>query len=100
MSQNYTAWPTFTDVQTNLTASGIPLRSGTADAFYTKIIDSVVSDFELKTHRQFIKGSAGEERKFDGSGSYEPMTMHQHLPVMLSLALCRSTGHIAGGPTL
>lgn len=71
MAQNYTAWPTYTQIITHLTNAGIPIRSGVENSYYTQEVDAVVADLQRVTHRQFIPGSAGEERSYDGSGTGE-----------------------------
>lgn len=87
MAQNYTGWPTFTDVITLLGTAAIPIRSGVADAFYTAEIDGVVSELERKTHRQFIPDSVDTTRYYDGSG-YGNMVVDD----MISLTSVTITG--------
>ena len=73
MAQNYETWPSYLDVQEQLTAAGIPLRTATPDTFYTRVIDAIVSEFERKTHRQFIADTEDRTKKFDGSGGGEQL---------------------------
>lgn len=71
MAQNYTAWPVKADIDTQLASAGITVRTGTPNSYYTRKIDAVVAYLTKKTHRQFLKGSSGEVRYFDGSGTGE-----------------------------
>ena len=71
MAQNYTAWPVKADIDERLVSAGLTARSGTADAYYTQLVDAVVASLTKKTHRQFLKGSDGEVRYYDGNGTGE-----------------------------
>lgn len=65
----YTAWPLQTDVEAKLAMGGITPRSTIDSAYYTAIIDAVAAGLQQKTKRQFLPGSAGEVRYYDGSGT-------------------------------
>jgi hypothetical protein len=69
MAQNYTAWPVKADIDERLVSAGLTSRSGTVEAYYLQLVDAVVAELTKKTHRQFLKGSDGEIRYFDGSGT-------------------------------
>lgn len=71
MAQNYTAWPVQADIDERLVSAGLTARSGTAAGYYTQLVDAVVAYLAKKTHRQFLKGSDGEVRYYDGSGTGE-----------------------------
>lgn len=68
MAQNYTAWPDQSDIEARLTNAGITPRSSISAGYYAQVADAIVAYITHKTHRQFLAGSAGEIRYFDGSG--------------------------------
>jgi hypothetical protein len=70
MPQNYTTWPTVQQVKDYLAASGIPIRNN-SDTHIQRTIAGVVSDLEVRTHRQFIADTVDSSRKFDGTGTGE-----------------------------
>jgi hypothetical protein len=69
MALDYTAWPTATQVYALLTASNITPGLSQSSDVATAIINGAAKEMERCTGRQFVAGSAGESRFFDGSGT-------------------------------
>jgi len=69
MAIDYTAWPTPTQVYDVITSANVTPTLSSSSELVQPYIDSVVNYLTKKTHRQFLAGSAGEVRYFDGSGS-------------------------------
>jgi len=70
MPNNYTIWPTITDVQYRLTAAGVTLRlppGNRTDA----VTQAVLAEVTRRTQRQFVPGPQGETRYYDGTGTPE-----------------------------
>lgn len=69
MASNYTAWPIKADIDLTLSVAGITARAAATSGYYTALINATVAKLTQQTKRQFLKGSAGEIRYFDGSGT-------------------------------
>lgn len=65
----YTAWPVYGDVTDQISMLGVTLRAAITTAKITEKIDAVAAQVLQLTKRQFVAGSAGEIRYFDGSGA-------------------------------
>lgn len=72
MANDLTAWPIWDDVEPRLLALGVDVserKIGSPGTFYGQIINAVVQEVTQKTKRQFVAGSPGEVRYYDGSGT-------------------------------
>lgn len=68
MAVTYTAWPTVAQVSAFLTSANISPTLQTSDDLYQVHIDAASAEMGKRTQRQFVAGSAGEVRYYDGSG--------------------------------
>lgn len=66
---SYTAWPTATDVRNLIGTTNVSLSSGVSDTEISYKVDAAVQAITKQAQRQFLKGSTGEQRNFDGSGT-------------------------------
>lgn len=72
MAYDYTAMPTVDDVKAMCLAAHVDTTDSAftmTDAQITGIIAARARSLEKKTQRQFVAGSSGEVRYFDGSGT-------------------------------
>lgn len=69
MAITYTAWPTPAQVYSLLSGANISPTMSVSNDLVQVFIDEVVSVLTMKTQRQFLAGSSGETRDFDGSGT-------------------------------
>ncbi len=69
MAYDYTDWPLPADVFDLLTASNIDPVVTSADDLVQNWIDAAAQEMRKLTNRQFVAGSAGEIRYYDGSGT-------------------------------
>jgi len=68
---NLNAWPVQADIDLKLAVAGITPRAEVTAAYYTQVVAAVAQQVTQITKRQFVAGSAGEIRYFDGSGTAE-----------------------------
>jgi len=66
---DYTVWPTIANVYALLTASNITPTMASTDLVATGFLDEAIQGMTQLTKRQFLPGSTGEVRYFDGSGT-------------------------------
>jgi hypothetical protein len=90
---DYSAWPLVADVRELMAACAITLRidADDQDAYIQRKIDSVVEEIGKRTKRQFVAGSEGEERTYDGSGLPEI-----HVDEMIALTGVSSLSYDGG----
>jgi hypothetical protein len=69
MAYVYTAWPDASAVIEMLAAANITLPGTVTGDVIQLHIDSAAASMQQETHRQFVPGTAGETRYFDGSGN-------------------------------
>lgn len=72
MAYTYTAWPTRTNVKDLIAAAHVDTTASDWDVTDEQIdgwILARVEQLKMETSRQFLQGSAGEVRYFDGSGT-------------------------------
>lgn len=68
---SYTSWPAPADLLKIMATSGIALRADADTPYLQSLIDAASTMFEKMTHHQYVVGSPGEIRFFDGSGTGE-----------------------------
>ena len=69
MAVDYALWPTGDDVVAFLNSTNIAINISADSVLMDMRLNAVQTHIEYVTKRQFLKGSAGEERLFDGSGT-------------------------------
>jgi len=69
MSLPYTAWPTVAQVYDLLTGGNITPTLGQSSDVAQAMVNGAIREMGRKSGRQFLAGSAGESRFFDGSGT-------------------------------
>jgi hypothetical protein len=70
MAYTYTTLPTVTQLDDLLASAGVSGLSASVDAdLRTAYIDAAVAQIQKETRRQFVPGSAGEIRYYDGNGT-------------------------------
>lgn len=73
MAYVYTAWPTLANLKALLLGAHVDTTDSTnwllSDEYLTGVLDARAEQLRIETGRQFVAGSAGEVRYFDGSGT-------------------------------
>lgn len=69
MAVSYAAWPTTTEVLSKVAEYNVTVGAAVTTDLVQNEIDAVTREIQQETKRQFVAGSAGEVRYFDGSGT-------------------------------
>lgn len=72
MAYTYTAWPTLTNVKDLIAGAHVDTTASdwdVTDEYITGLILARAEQIKMLTSRQFVAGSSGEVRYFDGSGT-------------------------------
>ena len=72
MAYTYTAWPTLANLKALLLGAHVDTTDPSftlSDEYLQGILDARAEQTRIETSRQFVAGSAGEIRYFDGSGT-------------------------------